>query len=386
MSLLALMLCTFAIGTTEFITMGILPEVSRDLHVSISAAGLLVTGYAIGVAIGAPLLTAITGRVERKRLLLGLMLMFVIGNVLCALAPTYAVLLVARFVAAFAHGTFFGAGAVVASKIVPVQKQASAVAMIFTGVSVANIVGVPLGTFVGQQLGWRASFWSVGGLGLLGTLAVALWVPRITVQAKSQLRQELHVMKSAQVQLTLVMTVLSFVGIFAAFTYVAPLLMEITGFSAEQITPILLLYGVGLTIGNTFAGKLANRRIMPTAIGGLALSALAMGLLYYTIHVKWAAVLTILLWGLASFGHVPALQMRIIEKAKEAPNLASSLNISAFNLGIALGSALGAWVIHSGFGLTAVPIAATALTMAAIIVALYGWRKDTVVNEVAKAA
>lgn len=366
--------------------MGILPEVSRDLHVSISAAGLIVTGYAIGVAIGAPLLTALTGQVERKRLLLGLMLLFVVGNVLCALAPHYGFLLIARFVAAFAHGTFFGAGAVVASKLVPVAKQASAVAMIFTGVSIANIVGVPLGTFVGQHLGWRASFWSVSALGLLGTIAVALWIPRISIHQKSQLQQELYVLKSTQVRLTLVMTILSFVGIFAAFTYVAPMLTEVTGFSPDQITPILLLYGVGLTIGNTLAGKLANRRIMPTAIGGLALSALTMGLLYFTIHVKWAAVSTIFLWGMASFGHVPALQMRIIEKAKGAPNLASSLNISAFNLGIALGSSLGAWIIHSGLGLSTVPIAAGALTIVAIVVALYGWRKDNVDTDVGRAA
>jgi DHA1 family inner membrane transport protein len=243
-------------------------------------------------------------------------------------------------------------------------------------VSVANIIGVPLGTWVGQQMGWRASFWSVSALGLLGTLAVVIWIPSIQIGQNSRLRQELRVLKSSQVQLTFLMTILSFVGIFAAFTFIAPILTEITGFSSEQITPILLLYGVGLTMGNTIAGKLANRSIMPTAIGGLTLSALVMGLLYFTMHVKWAAVVTILLWGLASFGHVPALQMRIIAKAKGAPNLASSLNISAFNLGIALGSSLGAGVIHSGLGLQVVPAAAAAFTIVAILVAVIGWKRD----------
>lgn len=377
LALISLMISTFAIGTTEFIIMGILPDVAKDLNVSISSTGLLVTGYAIGVAIGAPLLTALTGKMQRKKLLLMLMLLFVIGNTLCAVAPTYEFLLVSRVLAAFAHGTFFGVGSVVASKLVPPEKQSSAVAMIFTGVSVANIVGVPLGTFVGQALGWRASFWIISALGVVAILCITKFIPQMALTSVPSFRQEIRVLKKPQVQLTLLMTILSFVGVFAAFTYIAPTLTDITKFSASAITPILLLYGLGLTIGNTVAGRLSDWKPMPTIIGMLALLTLVMGSFYITSEYKILAVITVFLWGFTSFGHVPGLQMRVIAKAKGAPNIAASLNISAFNLGIALGSFVGGVVINTSLGLKAIPVVAALLTVLCIGVVLVGWLFDS---------
>ncbi|MEN1936845.1 MFS transporter [Paenibacillus sp. 102] len=377
LALISLMISTFAIGTTEFIIMGILPDVAKDLNVSISSTGLLVTGYAIGVAIGAPLLTALTGKMQRKKLLLMLMLLFVIGNTLCAVAPTYEFLLVSRVLAAFAHGTFFGVGSVVASRLVPPEKQSSAVAMIFTGVSVANIIGVPLGTFVGQSLGWRASFWIISALGVVAILCITKFIPQIALTSVPSFRQEIRVLKKPQVQLTLLMTILSFVGVFAAFTYIAPTLTDITKFSASAITPILLLYGLGLTIGNTVAGRLSDWKPMPTIIGMLALLTLVMGSFYITSEYKTLAVITVFLWGFTSFGHVPGLQMRVIAKAKGAPNIAASLNISAFNLGIALGSFVGGVVINTSLGLKAIPLIAALLTVLCIGVVLVGWLFDS---------
>ncbi|WP_272514395.1 MFS transporter [Bacillus cereus] len=377
LALISLMISTFAIGTTEFIIMGILPDVPKDLNVSISSTGLLVTGYAIGVAIGAPLLTALTGKMQRKKLLLMLMLLFVIGNTLCVVAPTYEFLLVSRVLAAFAHGTFFGVGSVVASRLVHPEKQSSAVAMIFTGVSVANIIGVPLGTFVGQSLGWRASFWIIGALGVVAILCITKFIPQIALTSVPSFRQEIRVLKKPQVQLTLLMTILSFVGAFAAFTYIAPTLTDITEFSASAITTILLLYGLGLTIRNTVAGRLSDWKPMPTIIGMLALLTLVMGSFYITSEYKILAVITVFLWGFTSFGHVPGLQMRVIAKAKGAPNIAASLNISAFNLGIALGSFVGGVVINTSLGLKAIPLIAALLTVLCIGVVLVGWLFDS---------
>lgn len=377
LALLALLISTFAIGTTEFIIMGILPQVSNDLNVSISATGLLVSGYAIGVAVGAPLLTILSVKVPRKKLLLGLMIFFVVGNGLCAIAPNYPFLLVARIIAAFSHGTFFGVGAVVASKLVPPEKKTQAVAMIFTGVSLANIVGVPLGTFIGQSLGWRFSFGIVCLLGTISVFGIALLVPKISNSDAPNFSKEMTVLKDPQVLLTLLMTILSFVGVFATFTFIAPILTEITGFSESMLTPILLLYGVGLTIGNTVAARLSDWKPMPTLVAMLLLLSIVMGAFSITSHNQMAAVITIFIWGFASFGHVPGFQTRVIEKAKAAPNLASSLNISAFNSGIAIGAYLGGVIIDSGLGLGAVPLFASIFTIVCLLVTIWGWILDS---------
>ncbi|MFB0845477.1 MFS transporter [Paenibacillus oleatilyticus] len=376
LALVALLISAFAIGTTEFVIMGILPEVAADLQVTLSAAGLLVTGYALGVAIGGPVITAFTGRLPRKSLLFGLMLIFVAGNLMAAVAPNYAVLMIARILASFAHGTFFGVGSIVATRLVPREKQASAIAMMFAGLTLANILGVPFGTFVGQMWGWRSTFWIVTALGIISLVGIGGLVPRITQEAVTGFRQEMRVLRSKQVGLALLMTVLGFGGVFTAFTYISPILTDITGFAAGAVTPILLVFGIGMTIGNTVGGKLADWRLMPSLAGMLALLTAVLALFTLTSSYKIATVVTVLVWGFASFTIVPAFQMRVLQKAKGSPNIASALNISSFNLANAGGAYLGGWIIDNGPGLHALPWVAAIVTAAGLLVALASWSLD----------
>ncbi|WP_010498753.1 MFS transporter [Paenibacillus elgii] len=376
LALVALLISAFAIGTTEFVIMGILPEVAADLQVTLSAAGLLVTGYALGVAIGGPVITAFTGRLPRKSLLFGLMLIFVAGNLMAAVAPNYAVLMIARVLASFAHGTFFGVGSIVATRLIPREKQASAIAMMFAGLTLANILGVPFGTFVGQMWGWRSTFWIVTALGIISLVGIGGLVPRIAQEAVAGFRQEMRVLRSKQVGLALLMTVLGFGGVFTAFTYIAPILTDITGFGAGAVTPILLVFGIGMTIGNTVGGKLADWRLMPSLAGMLVLLTAVLALFTLTISYKIATVVTVFVWGFASFAIVPAFQMRVLQKAKGSPNIASALNISSFNLANAGGAYLGGWIIDNGPGLHALPWVAAIVTAAGLLVALVSWSLD----------
>ncbi|MFD1178370.1 MFS transporter [Paenibacillus puldeungensis] len=376
LAILALLISAFAIGTTEFVIMGILPDVAHDLHVSLSTSGLLVTGYALGVAIGGPVITACTGRLERKWLLFGLMLIFVAGNVLAALAPNYSVLMVARILASFAHGTFFGVGSIVATKLVSKEKQASAIAMMFAGLTLANILGVPLGTFIGQIWGWRATFLVVSALGILSLAGIAVLIPAGLEQASSKFRQEIQVLRNKQVLLALMMTILGFGGVFTAFTYITPILTELTGFSEESVTPILLVFGIGMTIGNTIGGRLADWKLMPSLTGMLVFLAAVLALFTVTSSYKIAAVITVFVWGFASFTIVPAFQMRVLAKAEGSPNMASALNISSFNLANAGGAYLGGWVIESGLGLEALPWVAAIITSLGLLVTLMSWNLD----------
>ncbi|GMX62578.1 MFS transporter [Paenibacillus elgii] len=376
LALLALLISAFAIGTTEFVIMGILPEVAADLQVTLSAAGLLVTGYALGVAIGGPVITAFTGRLPRKSLLFGLMLIFVAGNLIAAVAPNYSVLMIARILASFAHGTFFGVGSIVATRLVPREKQASAIAMMFAGLTLANILGVPFGTFVGQMWGWRSTFWIVTALGIISLVGIGGLVPRIAQEAVAGFRQEMRVLRSKQVGLALLMTVLGFGGVFTAFTYIAPILTDITGFGAGAVTPILLVFGIGMTIGNTVGGKLADWRLMPSLAGMLVLLTAVLALFTLTSSYKIATVVTVFVWGFASFTIVPAFQMRVLQKAKGSPNIASALNISSFNLANAGGAYLGGWIIDNGPGLHALPWVAAIVTAAGLLVALASWSLD----------
>lgn len=376
LALFALLISAFAIGTTEFVIMGILPEVAADLQVTLSAAGLLVTGYALGVAIGGPVITAFTGRLPRKSLLFGLMLIFVAGNLMAAVAPNYAVLMIARILASFAHGTFFGVGSIVATRLVPREKQASAIAMMFAGLTLANILGVPFGTFVGQMWGWRSTFWIVTALGIISLVGIGGLVPRIAQEAVAGFRQEMRVLQSKQVGLALLMTVLGFGGVFTAFTYIAPILTDITGFGAGAVTPILLVFGIGMTIGNTVGGKLADWRLMPSLAGMLALLTAVLALFTLTSSYKIATVVTVFVWGFASFTIVPAFQMRVLQKAKGSQNIASALNISSFNLANAGGAYLGGWIIDNGPGLHALPWVAAIVTAAGLLVALVSWSLD----------
>jgi len=375
-ALWALAISAFAIGTTEFVIMGLLPEVAANLGTTLSSAGLLVTGYALGVFFGAPLVTATTGKLPRKTLLVSLMVLFVIGNLGCAMAPDYTILMISRVVASFAHGAFFGVGSVVATGLVVKEKQASAIALMFTGLTVANVLGVPFGTWLGQAYGWRSTFWAVSAIGVVALLATAWLVPRSDDKQETDFAHELRVLARPQVLLGLLMTVLGFGGVFAAFTYIAPILTDITGFQPGAVSPILLLFGVGLVGGNLIGGKFADKYLMPTLVISLVLLAGVLLMFSFTSHYKVATVITVALLGATAFATVPPLQMRVLEKATGAPNLASSMNIAAFNLGNALGAWLGGVTIDHGPGLHAVTLVAALITTGGLLVALISWKLD----------
>ncbi|MGA5410742.1 MFS transporter [Streptomyces lavendulocolor] len=380
LALLALAIGAFGIGTTEFVIMGLLPEVAADFQVSIPTAGLLVTGYGLGVVLGAPLMTALGTRVSRKRMLMLLMVLFIAGNVLSAAAPAFEVMLAGRVVASFAHGAFFGIGSVVAADLVAPEKKAGAIAMMFTGLTVANVVGVPLGTFIGQSAGWRTTFFLVAGLGVLGLLGVAKLVPEQPKPEGVRLRHEFAAFRNVQVLLAMAMTILGFGGVFAAITYITPMMTDVAGYSAGSVTWLLVLFGLGMVGGNLIGGKLADRALMPLLYVSLAALALVLALFTFTAHDKVAAAVTLTLIGALGFATVPPLQKRVLDQASGAPTLASAVNIGAFNLGNSLASWLGGIVIAAGLGFTApnwvgAALAASALVLAVLSSALE--RRDT---------
>jgi DHA1 family inner membrane transport protein len=369
-ALLALAIGAFGIGTTEFVIMGLLPEVATDFGVSIPSAGLLISGYALGVVVGAPLLTAIGSKVSRKTVLVALMGVFIAGNLVSALAPSYGVLMTGRIVAALSHGAFFGVGSVVAASLVPKAKQASAIALMFTGLTVANVFGVPGGTALGQQFGWRSTFWAVTGLGIVGVLGIIFLVPRQSTSEGPGLRSELAVFKNLQVWLALAMTALGFAGVFASFTYIAPMMTEVAGFSAGAVTWLLVLFGGGLVVGNLLGGKAADRSLMPSLYVILALLAVVLAAFVVTAQGQVTSAVTIAVFGAAGFATVAPLQKRVMDKAKGAPALASAANIAAFNLGNAVGAYLGGLTIEHGLGYTAPNWVGAALAASGLAVAL----------------
>ncbi|MFE6074212.1 MFS transporter [Paenibacillus sp. NPDC057886] len=373
LALLALTLGAFAIGMTEYIIMGLLPEVAKSLQVSIPLAGLLITGYALGVAIGAPIITVATHRMKRKQLLLFLMILFIAGNALAALAPNYGILMVARIVAALTHGSFFGVGSVIAAGLVPKEKRAGAIAIMFTGLTLATILGVPIGTFIGQTYGWRSSFWTITIIGLIALIGIAILVPKVKASSSS-LKQELGVLRRPTVYVALLMTTFGFGGVFTAFTYISPILTDITKFPVSSVSYILVLFGVGSALGNIVGGKLADRKLMPSLLGILVVLAIVLAILSITDQYKVPALITIFVLGMAALGTVPGLQLHMLNTAKEAPTLASSLNVAAFNLGNALGAYIGGLVIDLQFGggLTAVPWVASIVTVVGILFTLWG--------------
>ncbi len=369
-ALLALAIGAFGIGTTEFVIMGLLPEVATDLGVSIPSAGLLISGYALGVVVGAPLLTAIGSKVSRKTVLLSLMGVFIVGNLVSAVAGTYGVLMTGRIIAALAHGAFFGVGSVVAASLVAKEKQASAIALMFTGLTVANVLGVPGGTALGQAFGWRSTFWAVTVLGVIGLFGILFLVPKQRVSEGPGLRSELAVFRSLQVWLALAMTALGFAGVFASFTYIAPMMTEVAGFSSGAVTWLLVLFGGGLVVGNLLGGKAADRSLMPSLYVILALLAVVLAVFVFTAHAQVPAAVTIALFGAAGFATVAPLQKRVMDKAKGAPALASAANIAAFNLGNAVGAYLGGLTISHGLGYTAPNWVGAALAVTGLAVAL----------------
>ncbi|GGZ39410.1 MFS transporter [Streptomyces inusitatus] len=373
-ALLALSLSAFAIGTTEFVIMGLLPNVADDLGVSITSAGLLVTGYALGVVVGAPTLTALLGRLPRKRTLLILSSIFLAGNLLCALSPNYGILMGARFITACAHGAFFGIASVVAADLVPKEKRASAIAMVFTGATMANVLGVPLGTFLGQDYGWRSTFWVVSGISVIATIGIAVLVPVIEQQNQPSFRAELAVLRRKQVLLALLITVFGYGGVFTLFTYITPLLTDVTGYAESTVSWLLVLFGVGLFGGNLLAGKAADRHLMPTVYAVLLALSLVLLAFSVTSENKTAAAVSVLLLGATAFGTVPPLQMRILAKAGDAPAVASSFNISAFNVANAAGSFIGGRVIAAGYSLPVLGPVAAVISLVGLGIAVYsGW-------------
>ncbi|RWA80504.1 MFS transporter [Mesorhizobium sp.] len=379
LALYALTAGAFGIGVTEFVIMGLLLDVSADLGVSISAAGLLISGYALGVVVGAPLLGALTGRLAKKTLLLALMVVFTIGNLACALAPGYWTLMAARVLTAFAHASFFGVGSVVATSLVAPNRKASAIALMFTGLTVANILGVPFGTWLGQAYGWRSTFLAVTLVGVVAFAVIALLVPRDEPAAADEESSEgaLAVLGRRPVLLGLLTTVLSWVGVFAAFTYLAPILTRISGFSEAAVSPILLVFGGGLVAGNLFGGRLADRHLVPTVVATLIALSAVLFLMTVAIHQPIAAIIAVGLLGAAAFATVAPLQMWVLEKAKGAgQGLASSFNIAAFNLGNAIGAWLGGFVIDHGPGLGAVTFVAGLVPVAALAVVLLAQRLE----------
>ncbi|MFU1792435.1 MFS transporter [Paenibacillus azoreducens] len=370
-ALLALAISAFAIGTTEFISVGLLPLIARDLHISVTLTGLTVTLYALGVTIGAPVLTSLTINMSRKKLLLGIMLVFIAGNSTAALAGGIAMLLAGRVISAFAHGVFMSIGTTIAADIVPENRRASAIAILFSGLTIATVTGVPLGTFIGQQLSWRTAFLSIALIGVIAFIANMILIPsHLRKGKKTPVREQIKLVTNGRLLLAFLMTALGYGGTFVVFTYLSPLLYHVTGFKESTAAFILLLYGIAIAIGNIIGGKTANRNPLSALLVMFSLQAVVLLLLTFTAPYKTAALITVFLMGLLAFMNVPGLQAYVLVLAErfvpKAVDVASAVNIAAFNAGIALGAYLGGVVtetiglVHTGW-VGAVMVTAAAL-------------------------
>lgn len=378
LALLALTISAFAIGTTEFVIVGLVPTIAEQLGVSLPSAGLLVSLYALGVAVGAPVLTALTGKVPRKQLLVGLMALFTAGNVLAWLAPGYETLVVARVLTGLAHGVFFSIGSTIATSLVSKEKAASAIAIMFGGLTVALVTGVPLGTFIGQHFGWRETFLAVSALGVISLISSLILVPKdIPGRAVAGLKAQLNVLTHPRLLMIYAITALGYGGVFTAFTFLAPMMQSLAGFSPAAVSWILLGYGVSVAVGNIWGGKLADRHGAVPALKFI-FSALALLLLVFqfTASIQYAALATVLVMGIFAFGNVPGLQVYVVQKAEQyapdAVDVASGLNIAAFNVGIAMGSVIGGQTV-AHIGLAQTPwIGAVIVAVALVLVSLSG--------------
>ncbi|WP_371597613.1 MFS transporter [Streptomyces sp. NBC_00564] len=377
LALLALAVGAFGIGTTEFVMMGLLPDVADDLHISIPSAGHLVSAYALGVVIGAPLLAAATARVSRRKVLIGLMLLFVAGNVLSAFAPDYHWLLAARFLSGLPHGAFFGVGAVVATGLVAPERKARSVSLMFLGLTVANVVGVPVATLMGQHMGWRSTFLGVSVIGLLAVVSLALLVPRDGTHGPAAgLRGELAALRSLPVWLALGTTVAGFGALFAAYSYITPMLTDAAGYADSSVTLLLALFGVGATAGNLLGGRLADRSMRGTLFGGLVSLAAVLALFPVLMATAWSAALAVVLLGTAAFVTSSPLLLMVMEKASSAPSLASSANQAAFNLANAGGAWIGGLALAAGLGVTSPAVVGAGLAVLGLGVAGVAYMVD----------
>ncbi|WES90951.1 MFS transporter [Dickeya fangzhongdai] len=381
LALLALTISAFAIGTTEFVIVGLVPTIADQLAISLPSAGLLVSIYALGVAVGAPVLTALTGALPRKPLLVGLMALFTAGNLLAWLAPNYATLVAARLLTGLAHGVFFSIGSTIATSLVPKEKAASAIAIMFGGLTVALVTGVPLGTFIGQHAGWRETFLAVSALGVISLLSSLMLVPNtIPGRAIASLKAQLQVLTHPRLLMIYAITALGYGGVFTAFTFLAPMMQDLAGFSPAAVSWILLGYGVSVAIGNLWGGKLADRHgAVPALTFIFAALALLLLVFQFTASIQYAALATVLAMGVFAFGNVPGLQVYVVQKAEQyaphAVDVASGLNIAAFNIGIALGSVIGGQTVARG-GLAQTPWIGAVIVAAALLLITLSGRLD----------
>lgn len=377
LGLIALAAGAFAIGVTEFSPMGLLPVIAHDLGVSIPTAGLLVSAYALGVLAGVPLMTLTTRRWARRTLLISLAAIFTLGNLLAAISGSYAVLMAARILTSLNHGAFFGVGSVVAASLVAPGRRARAVATMFMGLTIANVVGVPLAAWAGDHLGWRISFWGIAGLGVVTMVALRSTLPLLPAPGGGDLRAELRVLTRGAVLGAFGLTVIGSSAMFTVFTYIAAILRDETHASSGWVTAMLVTYGAGLTLGNWLGGRFADRSVDLTLVVTLAGLSAVLALFAFTMRDAWSGALLIFLWGIASFALVPPLQMRVMTAAAAAPNLAASVNIGAFNFGNALGAALGGAVIAAGFGYPAVALAGAGTSAIGLLIVLLGlgWKR-----------
>jgi DHA1 family inner membrane transport protein len=373
--LMALAVAAFGIGTSEFIIMGLLPDLADDFHVSIPRAGVLVTGYALSVTVGAPIVAIATAKLERKLALLLLMGIFILGNLACALAPSYNLLFAARVLTALCHGAFFGIGSVVATNLVPRRQRSQAIALMFSGLTLANVLGVPAGTALGQAYGWRAAFWAIVPIGIAAAAAVFFLVPSQPA-GSGGLLHEFRVLRKPQVLLVLAMSVLSSASLFCVFTYIAPTLEAVTLVSPHTVTLTLLLFGIGITIGNLLGGTLSDWRPMPFLLCSLVTLIASLIALYFAEPYVVPAVAMILIWGAIQFAAGAPLQSRIVDQASTAPNLASTLNQGAFNFGNATGASLGGMMLTAGFSYRQLPIASGIVTLVTLALALFSAMLD----------
>lgn len=381
LALLALTISAFAIGTTEFVIVGLVPTIAEQLSISLPSAGLLVSIYALGVAVGAPVLTAITAKLPRKQLLIGLMVLFTAGNLLAWLSPNYETLVIARLLTGLAHGVFFSIGSTIATSLVPKEKAASAIAIMFGGLTVALVTGVPLGTFIGQHFGWRETFLAVSFIGVIALISSMILVPKnIPTRAVASLKDQLKVLTHPRLVIIYAITALGYGGVFTAFTFLAPMMQDLAGYSPAAVSWILLGYGVSVAIGNIWGGKLADRHgAVPALTFIFAALAVLLLVFQFTASSHIAALVTVLVMGIFAFGNVPGLQVYVVQKAEaftpNAVDVASGLNIAAFNIGIAMGSVIGGQIVQS-YGLDQTPWIGAVIVVGALLLIGVSGRLD----------
>lgn len=372
---MALAVSAFGIGTSEYVIMGLLPELARSFNVTIPKAGFLVSGYALSVTFLSPLIALALSHLDRKKTLLILMAMFLVGNGLCAIAPTYTLFLIARILTALCHGAFFGAGSIVAMDIVAPERKTQAVALMFSGLTLANVLGVPAGTALGNAFGWRSAFLALIPIGLIAGIGLSKLVPPQPAHGM-HFKRELRAVITPGVQTVLSLSTLTSVALFCVFTYIAPILEQVTGLSAHAVTLVLVVFGIGITVGINVGGKLGDWRQVPSLIGGIVVMIGVLLVLPFAFRHVWPAVIMTAVWGFVHFAATAGLQARIVQQAAGAPNLASTLNQGAFNLGNALGASLGGGMIAHGFGYDTLPYAAATVALLPLALAFLSLRMD----------